>query len=276
VEEIESFSSRGFVKVGRVLDHERLAQVLEALAGAVERERSEGHEQDLLDPSIWPEDSAAPLLEPGKSVGFLFNLWLWQPVFRDLAFAPLLAGWAAQLIGSRQVRLLEDNALYKPPLTGGALRWHQDYSYWPIAQPNAVTAWVALDDVTIDNGAVQFAAGSHLLGERLPAIFGTGTPYLADGRPAAVREMSDPAEEGLAVEVMELAAGEASLHHSMTWHASGANSTPRPRRAFVVRYVGDGTIWLGSRRFQYNYSDDEVGIPPGEPIGGRYFPIVPY
>ena len=82
--------------------------------------------------------------------------------------------------------MLEDNALTKDARSGGELRWHQDYAYWPLGQPNAVTIWIALDDVTVANGAVRMAAGSHLLGERLPAVFGTGASYFADRRPAVV------------------------------------------------------------------------------------------
>jgi ectoine hydroxylase-related dioxygenase (phytanoyl-CoA dioxygenase family) len=215
-------------------------------------------------------------LEPGKSVGFLFNLWLRDPIFRAISFDPMLARWSSQLVGSRQVRLFEDNALYKEPFKGGELKWHQDYSYWPLAQPNAVTAWIALDDVTADNGAVRFAQGSHLLGERLPANFATGSPYLLDRRAPGVKEMGDPTAEGLKVHTMELTAGEVSFHHSMTWHASGPNNTANPRRAFAARYAGDGTIWLGSHRYEYNYSDEEVGLPIGEPLGGPYFPVIPF
>ena len=68
--------------------------------------------------------------------------------------------------------------------------------------------------------------------------------------------------------------GEVSFHTPLTWHASGPNTTDGPRRGFVIRYAGDGVIWLGSRRYDYNYSDDEVGIAIGEPLGGRYFPVV--
>ena len=39
------------------------------------------------------------------------------------------------------------------PYSGGELKWHQDYPYWPLAQPNAVTAWIALDDTDEENGA---------------------------------------------------------------------------------------------------------------------------
>ena len=83
----------------------------------------------------------------------------------------------------------------------------------------------------------------------------------------------DPSKER--IETVELKAGEVSMHSSMVWHASGPNTTDRVRRAIIIRYVGDGTIWLGSSRYEYNYSDDEVGIETGDPIGGEYFPIVP-
>src|SRR5258708_7149865 len=241
--EMGSFALAGFLRVGRLLDADGVGAARGALAEARELESSQGREYDLLDAKLWPEDKAAADLEPGKSVGFLFNLWLQMPAFRDIAFSPDLARWSAQLIGAAQVRVFEDNALYKEAHKGGELKWHQDYSYWPLAQPNAVTAWIALDDVTLENGAVRFGVGSRLLGERLPANFGTGNPYLRDRRAPCVREMSDPSQEGLTVETMELKAGEVSFHHSMTWHASGPNTTSLPRRAYAIRYGRDGPRW---------------------------------
>ncbi len=188
----------------------------------------------------------------------------------------MLAKWAAQLLGARQVRLLEDNALFKEPESGGSLSWHQDFPYWPLAQANALTAWVPLDDTDESNGAMKMAAGSHLTGETLPGIFGTGTTYMEEMRSPRVRAIEDPIEKGWDVETIDVKAGEVSFHHSLTWHASGPNTSDRPRRAAIVRYVADGTIWLGSRRYEYNYTDDEVGIAVGEPLGGRYFPIIPF
>ena len=69
-------------------------------------------------------------------------------------------------------------------------------------------------------------------------------------------------------------AGEATFHHSLTWHASGPNITKTARRAAVCRYVADGTIWLGEERYAYNYSSSEAGLKPGDPIGGAYFPKI--
>ena len=263
------------MRPGRILTEDQVADLCEALERARERERSAGREYDLLDPGLWPEGEKPPP-EPGKSVGFLFNLWLQDGHFREVCFNPTLALWSSQLIGSRQVRLLEDGAIFKEPGgKGGSLKWHQDYAYWPIAMPAAATAWIALDHVTLENGAMKMAVGSHLTGERLPGAFGTGETYFSEKRPATVKAIEDPEELGMELDLVDLEPGEVSLHHPLTWHASGPNTTDRPRRAFVVRYAADGAIWLGSRRYEYNYADDEVGIAIGEPLGGRYFPIVP-
>ena len=69
-----------------------------------------GQGVDLLDPTLWPEGEKPPP-EPGKSVGFLFNLWLQDGNFREVCFDPTLALWSSQLVGARQVRLLEDGAI---------------------------------------------------------------------------------------------------------------------------------------------------------------------
>jgi ectoine hydroxylase-related dioxygenase (phytanoyl-CoA dioxygenase family) len=187
-----------------------------------------------------------------------------------------LARWAAQLIGCRQLRLLEDDAIYKMPGKGGSLMWHQDYPYWPIAQPNAVTAWLALDDTTVANGAMRMAVGTHLTGETLPAAFGSGKPYLQENRPRTVQPIGDPEILGYDVLPIELRAGEVSLHHALTWHCSTANESTIPRRAFVVRYVADGTIWLGARRYNEYRLPVDAGVVEGEPLTGRYFPVVPF
>ena len=274
-DEILEFSQRGMLRPGKVFTSEQVDSFREALQRAREREQAAGREYDLLDPSLWPDDEKPPP-EPGKTVGFLFNLWLFDNDYRQISFSPVLARWASQLIGARQVRVLEDNALYKEPGVGGSLHWHQDFSYWPLAQPNAISAWIALDDVEQTNGAMKMAAGSHLTGETLPGAFSTGTTYLADKRPPTVAAIGDPDQLGWEIETITLKKGEVSFHHPLMWHASGPNTSDRPRRAAIVRYVGDGTIWLGSQRYEYNYSDEEVGIEIGEPLGGRYFPIVPF
>ena len=274
-DEIVRFSRQGFLLPGRLLGHEQLDILRKELEQARTRERESGREYNLLDPGPGAEGDKLVKEQP-KSVGLLINLWHWNDHFRQVALSPILGRWTAQLIGSRQVRLLEDDAIYKEAGKGGGLTWHQDFPYWPIAQPNALTVWIALDDTTEANGAMRMAVGSHLTGETLPADFGTGAPYLQESRPDTVRAIGDPEKLGYEIVPVELRAGEVSIHHSLTWHASGSNQTVNPRRAFVVRYVGDGTIWLGSRRYKDYKLPTDPGIAEGDALGGHYFPIVPF
>lgn len=274
-DEIEVFTSSGYLLPGRVFDTNRVARLREALGRVRDKARVSGVEFDLLDPTIWPTDEQTEPHHQDRQVGYLFNLRLQDHDLREVSFSPVIARWAAQLIGARRVRILEDDAIFKEPGTGGALAWHQDFAYWPLAQPNVVSAWVALDDVTEESGALRMAVGSHLNGERLPVAYHTGTPYMQERRAATVRPIGRPDEE-YPVTPVELLAGEVVLHHGLTLHASGPNETSSPRRAVITRYVGDGTIWLGSHRYEFNYADDEVGISIGDPLGGRYFPIVPF
>ncbi|MDE0196020.1 MAG: phytanoyl-CoA dioxygenase family protein [bacterium] len=276
-EEITTFYEKGYLRPGKVFSDDQVEFLRNVVQRLTRTEDEAGRRYDLLDPALWPDvdDADDAPRDPSQSFDFLFNLWLTDDDFRAAVFNPTTARWAAQLLGTTSVRLLEDNALNKSP-SPHDVRWHQDYSYWPLAQPNAVTAWIALDDTSRQNGAMLMACGSHHLGERLPVVFGTGTPYLRESRPATVTEVGDPEELGLPVEVVELAAGEVSMHSALTWHASGPNLSDRGRRAMVMRYVADGTVWLGAQRYEYNYTDEEVGLAPGEPIGGRYFPVIPF
>jgi len=185
----------------------------------------------------------------------------------------VIAGMARQLLGSEEVVLLEDGAVVKKPVVGGRLAWHQDYAYWPLASPGAVTCWIALDDVSAENGGMQVAVGSHKLGEKLPVEFGDGSSFMHPERPG-LGEVLPPEEAGLEVAAYELKAGECGFHHALIWHASGPNTSPNPRRGFIPRYVAGGTMWLGELRFPYNYTDEELECAPGEPIHGPHFPRI--
>lgn len=222
-------------------------------------ERAEGRHLEYV-----PGGRTAPSVFP-----FFFNLWRQDARFRSVAFDPDFGALACQLLDCNEVLLMEDNAVAKLPHTP-ELPWHQDLSYWPITEPVAVTFWIALDPVDAENGAIQMVPGSQLLGERLPVGFGDGEPLLRRERPEATETPHDPASEGYPVVTYDLAAGEAGFHDAMVWHGSTPNTTDRPRRAYVLRYLRSGTTWWGSVRMPY----DDIGCPIGEPVDGRHLPVV--
>jgi phytanoyl-CoA hydroxylase len=284
-EEIASFNERGFLFPIRVLDDAQVEEARAALDDHLEGRR-QSQTYELTDPIIDSSQGQATVgsgaatsvvettvEKKPHSVPFLFNLWERDDRFWNIDASPVIAGMARQLLGSEEVVLLEDGAVIKKPVVGGKLSWHQDYAYWPLATPTAVTCWIALDDVGGENGGMQVAAGSHKLGEKLPVEFGDGTSFMQEERPG-IEALQTPEAVGLESVGYELKAGECGFHHSLLWHASGPNTTENPRRGFIPRYVAGGTRWLGALRFPYNYTDEELELKPGDPIGGPHFPQI--
>jgi ectoine hydroxylase-related dioxygenase (phytanoyl-CoA dioxygenase family) len=285
-EEIALYNDQGFLLPIRVLDDEQVARAREALDDHLEGRR-ESQSYELTDPIVDADHgtatvgsgTASAVAEKTEverkphSVPFLYNLWERDERFWEIVSSPVIAGMARQLLGSEDVVLMEDGAVVKKPVVGGRLAWHQDYAYWPLASPGAVTCWIALDDVSAENGGMQVAVGSHKLGEKLPVEFGDGSSFMHAERPG-IYELLPPEEVGLEVAGYELKAGECGFHHALLWHASGPNTSPNLRRGFVPRYVAGGTMWLGALRFPYNYTDEELECAPGEPIHGPHFPRI--
>jgi len=49
----------------------------------------------------------------------------------------------------------------KEPRDPAYVSWHQDAMYWGLDPADVVTAWVALTDSTVENGAMQVLPGTH-------------------------------------------------------------------------------------------------------------------
>jgi ectoine hydroxylase-related dioxygenase (phytanoyl-CoA dioxygenase family) len=131
-----------------------------------------------------------------------------------------------------------DQVIIKEPGISGWMPWHQDFSRWPFERANQVSCWLALDHVTKESGAMQYAPGSHRLGEyaAVESVLCPRDP--TDPRPEIP---ADPVAAGYDVVVMELAPGECVLHHAFTWHATEPNRSNRPRRGLITRFMPRGT-----------------------------------
>jgi len=116
---------------------------------------------------------------------------------------------------------------------------------------------------------MELAVGSQRLGERLPVAFGSEQPFMADARPGVLPVPRDPAAEGHKVLTYNFKPGQCGIHHGLTWHGSTANSSDEPRFAMVLRYIAEGTLWLGDRRMPY----DEIGAVSGTRLTRDHFPL---
>ncbi len=121
----------------------------------------------------------------------------------------------------------------KPPGVGKATPAHQDGYYFMLDPCEAVTMWLALDEIDDENGCVWYVPGSHREGMRdhlrtqtLGFSQGIADYPTADDRQ---REVAIPAQPG-----------DLLVHHAMAIHRAGANqSESRLRRALGFVYFSE-------------------------------------
>jgi ectoine hydroxylase-related dioxygenase (phytanoyl-CoA dioxygenase family) len=213
-EQIRLFRERGYFNLGRVFDGARLAELGVAYDRALEKPMRIG--------------------ERGKSK-FEYGplLQLRSPVLRRLATSRALVEPLLDLLGP-DVRLYWDQAVSKPPGTGSETPWHQDNGYGAVVPAEYVTATLALDAMTVENGCLWIQPGSHLAGPRPHKDTGGFFQIGYEGP-----ETGEP---------LELAAGEVGVFSSLTMHRAGANPTTRPRRSWVIQFIPGHAIHGETRR----------------------------
>jgi non-haem Fe2+, alpha-ketoglutarate-dependent halogenase len=109
--------------------------------------------------------------------------------------------------------------------------WHQDSTYWGLEPPDIVTAWVAISESTLENGAMRVIPGSHI-GEQ-KAHRDTFAP---DNLLSRGQEIAVDVDGSTAVDLV-LQPGEMSLHHVRLIHGSEPNPSERRRIGFAIRYL---------------------------------------
>lgn len=165
--------------------------------------------------------------ENGHSIRSTAFLVRFDAQFKDFARQEKLLGLVRGLVGPR-VKVFRDQMLLKPP-KGQAKPLHQDQSYFRVQPADAlVTAWIALDEATIDNGCMTYVPGSHRHGvfpvDRDPDRPVHHVPQTGDLQlPAPV--------------ACPVPAGSVIFHHGCTLHASDDNHTDTWRRAVIFHYA---------------------------------------
>jgi ectoine hydroxylase-related dioxygenase (phytanoyl-CoA dioxygenase family) len=148
----------------------------------------------------------------------------------DIVTEERIVDHVADLLGETVI-LRHSHFFAKLPGDGKRVSWHQDASYWPLSPSKVVSAWLAIDDADVDNGALQIIPRSHRHAQ-LP--FSESTPEEAN---VLNQTVSDPGRYGDAPVSLELAAGQMSLHSDWLLHASDVNLSNRRRCGLAMRFL---------------------------------------
>lgn len=198
------------------------------------------------------------------------GIWLKDPDFRALVFESPLPTLAAQLLKSEKLNLLGDGFFAKKPEINSNIGWHNDQSYWPVQGWKCCKFWLPLDHVTKENGRLEYVKASHLWSQEL-----------REHSDASLSFKPEPHE----IISWDMEPGDCLVHHFLTIHYSGSNTSSRVRRAVVINWAGDD-VTFKNRPNAWPYQPiEEIDSPeiksittlkPGQPIDSAIFPKVDF
>lgn len=244
------FEQNGFLIVPNVLSQQQLASIREMtdklLNGDIKPEIPNPQNGELpedfvlqMEPAV-AKDESVPRRE---KIRVAFHLCHTHPYFRSHATRPEIASVVETLLGPGAL-LYTDQLFVKPPHHGSEVPFHQDHAYWTMMEPyGAISCWLALDDVTVENGCVRMIPGTHhaLVPHR---TFEEG--------PQAYGLHEEDVEADREVPI-QIKAGDAMFHHSLTIHRSFPNHSDYGRRGLVTIYMPGNSHLVQPWPFPYGF-----------------------
>jgi len=153
-----------------------------------------------------------------------------MPLAHRIAMTPAILDAVEGILGPN-ILIYSVEFFIKEPHTKHVVTMHQDLTYWGFgAVDHLLTAWVALSPATPTSGCMDFVRGTHknaILPHRDSA---DENNLLSRGQEVQV----DVAEDDKVA--IELQPGQMSLHHGLTVHGSGPNTSEDRRIGAVIRY----------------------------------------
>ena len=246
-EQINFYQENGFIKLEKVIEDDKLPIIRKVIQSSV-LIRKESDKRTLAEKSNYEQSFL--------QCGFL----CWDfPAMKQIVHSKRLAGIAKDLMRAEGARLWHDQALFKQQ-KGGATSVHQDSSYWPITEPQfTTTIWIALNEVTKENGCLFFYPKSHLSKREYVDIF--KNPH----EPEAARKHKQ--------EYVPLNPGDVTFHSGLTFHGTDANNTDQMREGMTIIYVKDGCTFDSSDERNTTHKSCS-GLKHGEIINTKFTPLL--
>ena len=148
----------------------------------------------------------------------------------DLVTNSRILDYVQDLLGETLI-LRHSHFFAKLPGDGKRVSWHQDASYWPLTPSKVVSAWLAIDDTDVENGAMQVIPGSH---KNAQVAFEKSSKTENNVLNQTVHH---PEKYGDDPVLLKLKAGQMSLHSDWILHGSEPNISTRRRCGLAMRFL---------------------------------------
>ena len=225
-QQVADYREQGYLVVPNVFDHSRIKAMRDAADRLLEESGRATSHTDVFD--LEPDHSAEQprlrrIKDPEKQ----------DPAFDAALRDEHLLDMVSQLVGTTGVRYNGTKLNMKAGGGGSAVEWHQDWAFYPHSNDDLLAVGVAMDDMTRDNGCLLVVPGSH----RGPLY-----DHHQDGR--FVGAIDDQLFDDSRYTEVTMSAGDVSIHHVRTAHASARNVSGQPRRLLLLMYCSADSMPL--------------------------------
>mgnify|MGYP000704698563 CR=1 FL=1 len=163
-------------------------------------------------------------------------MWKYDSFFDGLMAPDSKLSTLAEICLQDKARKVNMQYFNKSPSANTPTPPHQDGYFFHLIPNNAITIWVALQDVEPEQGCVNYVQGSHKYGMRAHGSSGTlgfSQTILDFGLPYDMENAKS----------FPCKAGHLIAHHSLTIHwADGNTSGDKTRQAMGAIYYGDSCV----------------------------------
>jgi phytanoyl-CoA hydroxylase len=151
-----------------------------------------------------------------------------DPVFEDFSHTEKLRTLAKDL-GFQAPRIIQSMYIFKQPHIGGEVVWHVDSTYLYTEPLSCIGFWFALEDATMENGAMWCLPGAHRMPLKSRFLRRNGK---------LVTEVLDesPWPDGPRVG-LEAVKGTLIVLHGQLPHYSGPNTSDKSRHAYTLHVI---------------------------------------
>ena len=237
---VETFANDGIVVVDNLFTPDELEDVSKELMWRVDNRLADVRAEDLL--NLHHNDSY--IMGKTHFVSQISQIYV-TPI-QALASHPASVSAASQLLSSSRLRLFSTRILCKLPGQSIEIPWHQvsrkwnyyhvdrmpwpqDSAYWPLWPMRVATLWLALDDVTEENGAMEMFRFSDVPQTRnqnlnVTMVEETGADFFIKIDQDVLDSL--PSEKSVK---MTLSRGQAEFHDAYILHRSLQNRSSRQR-----------------------------------------------
>ncbi len=241
--QIAFYHTNGYLGVENVLSAEEVAELQRVTDEFVEKSRQVTEHTDVFDLEAGHTPEAPRLRRLKDPVAQ-------HPVYDRVSRHEGIVDIVAQLVGPN-VRYSSGKLNMKSAAFGSAVEWHQDWAFQPHTNDDYLTVGVAIDGMTIQNGALMVIPGSH-----------RGPIYDHHQHGRFIGAVTEPDFGQSRAVPIEVGAGGISIHHVRELHASAPNIHDRPRRLFLIDYCAADAWPL---MWALDWADFTAGVIRGQP-----------